>query len=108
MKSRKRPETLKTPKTSDEKQEEAMMKKPSIRRNRIALVLISIGTLIFVMGMSSLIAMGVGAVLLIAGFVLALRENRCPYCGESFRGIHWNADHPFHFNRCGKRIEFDK
>ncbi len=45
-------------------------------------------------------------ILLIAG-ILMFRTNRCPYCGEFFRGCYWEKANAGFCRRCGKLIEFD-
>lgn len=44
---------------------------------------------------------------LIAGSVVMLRTNRCPHCGEVFRGLHWSKPTAGYCNKCGRLIEFD-
>lgn len=46
-------------------------------------------------------------VLLIPAAAVMLRTNRCPYCGETFRGLHWSKPTAGYCKKCGKLMEFD-
>ena len=43
----------------------------------------------------------------IAGFSLMLSSNRCPYCGDYFKGLYWSKPNAGYCRKCGKLIEFD-
>ena len=46
-------------------------------------------------------------VCLVIGVVLMLIANRCPHCGNGFRGGSWSKPHAGYCNKCGKLMEYD-
>ena len=44
---------------------------------------------------------------LVMGAILMLIANRCPHCGNGFRGGSWSKPHAGYCNKCGKLMEYD-
>ena len=86
-----------------------MKKYISRTNNRVALVLLLSFVFLLLVGclLSNGIIMLSSLALLISGFILMLSANRCPYCGEYFRGLYWSKSNAGHCRKCGKIIEFD-
>lgn len=86
-----------------------MKKYISRTKNRVALVLLLSFILLLLVGrlLSNGIIMLISLAPLIVGFILMLSANRCPYCGEFFRGLYWSKPNAGHCRKCGKIIEFD-
>ena len=86
-----------------------MKKYPSRLKNRVALILIGIIAFLMIIGClcSSRAMMLAALVLLIPFSVLYLSMNRCPHCGEFFRGLYWSRPNAGHCVKCGELIEFD-
>lgn len=85
------------------------MKKVSRAKNRLSLIsliiflaLISIGYLL-----KNVIMMVSSFPFLFITFILLFTANRCPFCGELFRGIYWSKSTAGYCRKCGKLIEFD-
>lgn len=55
----------------------------------------------------SLIVWAVGAALGVAYIALSLHTNRCPYCGEGFKGFYWSKPNAGYCRKCGKFMVFD-
>jgi hypothetical protein len=86
-----------------------MKKYPSRKKNRVALILLSIIAFLMIIGClcSSRAMMLAAMVLLIPFSVLYLSMNRCPHCGEFFRGLYWSRPNAGHCVKCGEIITFD-
>ena len=86
-----------------------MKKYPSRLKNRVALILLGIIAFLMIIGClcSSRAMMLAAMVLLIPFSVLYLSMNRCPHCGEFFRGLYWSRPNAGHCVKCGELIEFD-
>lgn len=86
-----------------------MKKYPSRLKNRVALILLGIIAFLMIIGClcSSRAMMLAAMVLLIPFSVLYLSMNRCPHCGEFFRGLYWSRSNAGHCVKCGKIITFD-
>ncbi len=50
----------------------------------------------------------IGLVLLMVGSIMLLLTNRCPYCGDIFRGLSWSKPDAGYCRKCGKKIEYDR
>ena len=44
---------------------------------------------------------------LVMGAILMMIANRCPHCGNGFRGGEWSKPHAGYCNKCGKLMEYD-
>ena len=86
-----------------------MKKYISRAKNRLALILLYSFLFLVVVGYisSNCIIMLISVPLFIAGVILMFLTNRCPYCGEHFRGLYWSKPNAGHCVKCGKVIEFD-
>lgn len=86
-----------------------MKKFVSRAKNRISLVLLYSFLFLMLVGylLSNRVIMLISVPLLIAGVILMFSANRCPYCGEYFRGLYWSKTNAGHCVKCGKVIEFD-
>ena len=86
-----------------------MKKCVSRAKNRSALVLLYSFLFLMLVGyiLSNRAIMLISVLLLIAGVILMLSTNRCPYCGEYFRGLYWSKPNAGHCVKCGRVIEFD-
>ena len=78
-------------------------------KNRVALILLYSFLFLIIAGyiLSNRVMMLISLLLLIAGVILMLSANRCPHCGEYFRGLYWSKPNAGHCVKCGKIIEFD-
>ena len=84
-------------------------KYPSLKKNKLALVLILIGAFLLSIGMGGLgnmIPAVAGIALVLFGMVLAHLENKCPHCGKALRGIHWSNEQRFCCQHCGEPVEW--
>ena len=86
-----------------------MKKHISRAKNRIALVLLYSFLVILLVGyiLSNRVIMLISVPLFIASVMLMFSTNRCPYCGEYFRGLYWSKPTAGHCVKCGKVIVFD-
>ena len=86
-----------------------MKKFVSRAKNRVALVLLCSFLFLMVVGyiLSSRVMILISVPLFIAGVILMFFTNRCPHCGEFFRGLYWSKSNAGHCRKCGKIIEFD-
>ena len=86
-----------------------MKKYPSRLKNRVALILLGIIAFLMIIGCLcfSRAMMLAAMVLLIPFSVLYLSMNRCPHCGEFFRGLYWSLPNAGHCVKCGEIITFD-
>ena len=86
------------------------MKKVNIRKIRIAQWCMICGALLCLLAavIHSILLWSIAAVLLLTGLLLSLSANRCPYCGEYFRGISFGARDGGFCRKCGRKIEFDR
>ena len=78
-------------------------------KNRVALVLQLSFVLILLVGrlLSNEIIMLISLAPFIAGVILMLSANRCPCCGEFFRGLYWSKPNAGYCRKCGELIKFD-
>ena len=78
-------------------------------KNRIAAILMAGFTVFLLFGYISQLGvlMLFSILLLIASIIIMLSANRCPYCGEYFRGLYWSKANAGYCRKCGKIIEFD-
>ena len=86
-----------------------MKKHISRAKNRLALVLLYSFLVILLIGyiLSNRVIMLISVPLFIASVILMFSTNRCPYCGEYFRGLYWSKPTAGHCVKCGKVIVFD-
>ena len=86
-----------------------MKKRVSRRKNRVALLLLVAFAFVVVTGYlcASGPVMLASLPLLLAGAAVMLTVNRCPNCGEHFRGLYWARENAGYCSRCGELIEFD-
>ena len=86
-----------------------MKKYVSRAKNKAALVLLMIFLVLAIFGYlaSSRALILLSLPLFFAGVILVLITNRCPHCGEHFRGIYWSKPNAGHCVKCGKIIVFD-
>ena len=86
-----------------------MKKYVSRTKNRAALILIFAFVVLLFVGyifqkgrlmLISLLPFAIASALMIS-------TNRCPNCGEYFRGLYWAKSNAGHCKKCGKIIEFD-
>ena len=86
-----------------------MKKHISRAKNRLALVLLYSFLVILLVGyiLSNRVIMLISVPLFIASVILMFSTNRCPYCGEYFRGLYWSKPTAGHCVKCGKVIVFD-
>lgn len=86
------------------------MKKRGVSRvrNRLAIGMIIAFLVFYLYGsmMKSSVLMCISIAPFVIGFVLLITTNRCPHCGEYFRGAYWSKDAGF-CCKCGKKIYFD-
>ena len=78
-------------------------------RTRIALISMVLFIVFLILGKISwndyLIAASI--LFLIVWLILFLMTNRCPHCGERFRGMYWSEPSAGYCRKCGKLIEYD-
>lgn len=86
-----------------------MKKYVSRAKNRAALVLLYSFLALVLIGYlaSSRVLIFLSLPLFIVGVILMFSANRCPHCGEYFRGLYWSKPTAGHCVKCGKIIEFD-
>ena len=86
-----------------------MKKYVSRRKNRVTLILVFSFTFLLLVGyvLSNRVIMLISVPLFIASVILMFSTNRCPYCGEYFRGLYWSKPNAGYCSKCGKLIEFD-
>ena len=86
-----------------------MKKYISRAKNRLALVLLYSFLVILLVSyiLSNRVIMLISVPLFIASVILMFSTNRCPYCGEYFRGLYWSKPTAGHCVKCGKVIVFD-
>jgi len=86
-----------------------MKKYISRTKNRTAFVLMAAFMVLVLLGylLQNGVLMSISLPLLIAATVLMLSANRCPYCGEVFRGLYWSKPNAGYCRKCGKMLEFD-
>ena len=64
-------------------------------------------TILFFSGGGAVVFSVLSITCVMIGSILMLIANRCPYCGEAFRGGEWSKPHAGYCNRCGKLMEYD-
>ena len=86
-----------------------MKKHVSRAKNRFAIILLFsfFGLMAAGFGAGSQVLMYASFPLFIAGIILMFSANRCPHCGEHFRGLYWSKPNAGHCVKCGKVIGFD-
>ena len=86
-----------------------MKKYISRAKNRLALVLLYAFLFLILVGYisSNRVIMLISIPVWIAGVIIMFSTNRCPYCGEHFRGLYWSKPNAGHCVKCGKVIVFD-
>lgn len=86
-----------------------MKKCVSRARNRLALILLFSFAFLLLVGflLTNEVLMFVSVPLYIASVILMLSTNRCPHCGEYFRGLYWKKANAGYCRGCGELIEFD-
>ena len=86
-----------------------MKKYVSRRKNRIALILLFSFTFLLLVGylLSNRVIMLISLSFFISCIILMFSTNRCPHCGEFFRGLYWTKPNAGYCRKCGKLIEFD-
>ena len=86
-----------------------MKKYISRAKNRLAQVLLYSFLFLMLVGYisSNRVIMFISLPSFLAGVILMFSTNRCPYCGEYFRGLYWSKPNAGHCVKCGKLIEFD-
>lgn len=45
--------------------------------------------------------------LFIVAVILLFATNRCPHCGDFFRGLYWSRANAGYCRKCGELMEFD-
>lgn len=86
-----------------------MKKRVSRVKNRLAIILQFPFICFFFVGfgLRSQVLMCVSLLPFIASVILMLSTNRCPHCGEYFRGLYWSKSNAGYCRECGELIEFD-
>lgn len=86
-----------------------MKKYVSRKRTRIAIILLVLFTIsaFFICITRSSIMFLISMIFFVPAAVLMIRTNRCPYCGEEFRGLYWDKSNAGYCRKCGQLIEFD-
>ena len=86
-----------------------MKKYISRAKNRLAQVLLYAFLFLMLVGYisSNRVIMLISLPSFLAGVILMFSTNRCPYCGEYFRGLYWSKPNAGYCVKCGKLIEFD-
>ena len=86
-----------------------MKKFVSRAKNRLVLILLLSFVFLLLIGyiLPNGIIMLLSLPLFIASVILMFSTNRCPHCGEFFRGLYWSKSNAGHCRKCGKIIEFD-
>ena len=86
-----------------------MKKYISRAKNRLAQVLLYAFLFLMLVGYisSNRVIMLISLPSFLAGVMLMFSTNRCPYCGEYFRGLYWSKPNAGYCVKCGKLIEFD-
>lgn len=86
-----------------------MKKYVSRRKNRAALILLFAFTFLLLVGyiLSNRVIMLISSLLFIPCIIFMFSANRCPHCGEFFRGLYWAKSNAGYCSKCGKLIEFD-
>lgn len=79
------------------------------KRSRIAIISMALFVVFIIFGRISWNAylMIASILFLIVWLILFLTTNRCPYCGEHFRGFHWSKPSAGYCRKCGKLMEYD-
>ena len=62
---------------------------------------------LFVSGGGAVVFSVLSIACLVIGVILLLIANRCPHCGNGFRGGSWSKPHAGYCNKCGKLMEYD-
>lgn len=82
----------------------------SRKRTRIAILILAVVFVIILIGIlakQSTVLM-IGAIALLADYVLLLSTTRCPNCGEYFFGLYWSKNKDAGIcKKCGQHIQFD-
>lgn len=82
----------------------------SRKKTRIAIALLAVVAVIILVGIlvkQSTVLM-IGAIALLADYVLLLSTTRCPNCGEYFFGLYWSKKRDVGLcKKCGEHIQFD-
>lgn len=86
-----------------------MKKYLSRKMTRLAFVFWILTTIFAVIGLFSgeKIPLVLALILLVITCCLMLHANRCPYCGEVFRGVRWSKPDAGYCNKCGKLMVYD-
>lgn len=86
------------------------MKKRAVSRvrNRLVFCLIIVFLILFLFGfmMRSSVLMSISLAPFVIASILLITTNRCPNCGEGFRGVYWSKEAGF-CRKCGEKIYFD-
>ena len=83
-----------------------MKKYISRAKNRLAQVLLYAFLFLMLVGYisSNRVIMLISLPSFLAGVMLMFSTNRCPYCGEYFRGLYWSKPNAGYCVKCGKLI----
>lgn len=91
-------------------QELFMIKNKAVSRirNKIVFILFMVFLILFLFGymMKSNLLFCLAISIFIAACILLMITNRCPNCGEYFRGIYWSKSAGY-CRKCGEKICFD-
>jgi len=76
---------------------------------RIAIISMALFVILLVLGriIWNAYLMAASILFLTVWFILFLTINRCPHCGEYFRGLYWSEPTAGYCKKCGKLMEFD-
>lgn len=85
------------------------MQKISRKKNRLALLSMVLFVAFLLIGrlLYNGILTALSTLFMVLMLVLLFTANRCPACGEYFRGIFWSKPTAGYCRKCGKLIEFD-
>ncbi len=83
-------------------------KKLSRTRAKIAIVLMVLGVLVILVGFRYVLAMGAGAILVVAGYAMQLFGLRCPNCHKGYAAAQWKQNGTQRCTKCNHTFIFDK
>ncbi len=78
-------------------------------KTRKIIVLLGITLVLFLIaaGMRHIWLMVICLPLMAYDYYMIHKVNRCPYCGEEIRGLHWNAPSLGECPACGREVFYD-
>lgn len=82
----------------------------SRKKARIAILILALVVILILAGViaKKAVILMIGAIVLLADYVLILSTTRCPNCGEYFYGLHWSSKKDAGVcKKCGEPLLYD-